>query len=76
MDVSLESIPRKVLLYEKVSSLLSAQRLYISDPVVEQRVLSSTVTRIAAVSELSSELELKSLQGYSELSSQSSEMSP
>jgi hypothetical protein len=29
---SLESIPRKVLLYEKLSSLPSAQRLYISDP--------------------------------------------
>jgi hypothetical protein len=32
MHVYLESIPRKVLLYEKVSSLSSAQRLYISDP--------------------------------------------
>jgi hypothetical protein len=32
MDVSLESIPRKVLLYEKVSSLPSVQKSYISDP--------------------------------------------
>jgi hypothetical protein len=32
MVISLESIPRKVLLYEKVSSLPSAQRLYILDP--------------------------------------------
>jgi hypothetical protein len=31
MDVSLESVPRKGLLYEKVSSLPSVQRSYISD---------------------------------------------
>jgi hypothetical protein len=31
MDVSLESVPRKSLLSEKVSSLLSVQRSYISD---------------------------------------------
>jgi hypothetical protein len=31
MDVSLESVPRKGLLYEKVSSLQSVQRSYISE---------------------------------------------
>jgi hypothetical protein len=31
MDVSLESVPRKSLLSEKVSSLPSVQRSYISD---------------------------------------------
>jgi hypothetical protein len=31
MDVSLESVPRKDLLSEKVSSLPSVQRSYISD---------------------------------------------
>jgi hypothetical protein len=31
MDVSLESVPRKGLLSEKVSSLPSIQRSYISD---------------------------------------------
>jgi hypothetical protein len=72
MDVSLESIPRKVLLYEKMF-FYRPHKGYISRTPV---VLSSAVTRVAVVSELSSELELKSLQGYSKLSSQFSEMSP
>jgi hypothetical protein len=38
MDVSLESVPRKGLLYEKVSSLPSVQRSYISEFSAEELV--------------------------------------